>query len=77
MSEHAGQTTRNDGTLQADSEDTPQTRTGRREGDNATLQSLNDTEDNRSLCTQQNDQVMAMEVDVEAATDKRRQDGDA
>ena len=72
---HSGQTTRNDGTLQADSNETPLTRTGRRDGDDAMLQSLNDTEDNRSQGTQQNDEAMAMDVDDEAATDKRRQDG--
>jgi hypothetical protein len=70
-SEQSEQTTRNDGTLQADSEATTQTRTRRREGDQGTLKSLNDTEDDRSFGTWQTDQVTAMEVDGEANTDER------
>ena len=56
------------------SDDTPLTVTGRRGGDDATLQSLDDTEDNRRYGTQRNDEAVAMEVDDKAEKDRRRQD---
>ena len=73
-STHTGQTTQDNGTLQAMSDTTPLT--GGRGGDEGTLQSLDETADSWSSGSkaQLNDEAMEMEVDEKAAQARKMQD---